>query len=178
MLRHQSLVPLSHQHQHGLALCVLIERELARDRSARTTARLARKVSELFDLELRNHFDVEEQVLFPALRGAPALVPMVEELIADHRNLEAAVGRIRVAGEGERAEALLAFTERLNTHIRREERELFEDAQKHLSPQAMRLLGPAIAGALTQVCLDDILSGTPGATAGNEPPADPRRSRH
>ena len=43
MLRDPALIPLSHQHHNGLALCVLTERSLAEDSSEANVAKLARK---------------------------------------------------------------------------------------------------------------------------------------
>ena len=41
MLRDPILVPLSHQHHNGLALCVMTRRSLAADSSAQNVAKLA-----------------------------------------------------------------------------------------------------------------------------------------
>lgn len=151
MLRDPSLIPLSHQHRDGLALCVLVERGLREDGSAEKAAELARKTADLFELELRNHFDVEERILFPAIREK--LGPLVEELVADHRRLEALVERVSGAAGPERAAALLEFTSALSGHIRREERELFEDIQKRLPRETLDQLGRAIQADVVRVCL-------------------------
>ena len=45
MWRDPSLHPLSHQHQHGLALCVLIERGLKEDRSEKKAEDLSRSIA-------------------------------------------------------------------------------------------------------------------------------------
>ena len=171
MLRDPSLIPLSHQHQHGLALCVIIERGLREGQSPETTARLARRVTDAFELELRNHFDVEERILFPAVRENLGPGPQVEELVADHRRLEALVGRI-ASGE---PEALLEFAGALSAHIRKEERELFEDVQKRLPREKLEELGRAIGAELVEVCAAPI--SLPDATAGSEPPAGLNRNR-
>ena len=153
MLRDRSLIPLSHQHQHGLALCVMIERGLAEDRSAETIAKLARRVADTFELELRNHFDVEERILFPAIRETLGLSPQVDGLVADHRRLEGLVARI-AATEGEkRADALLEFAGALSRHIRVEERELFEDIQQRLPRESLEELGRAIDAEVVRICL-------------------------
>ncbi len=153
MLRHPSLIPLSHQHQHGLALCVQIERQLAAGRAPERTAALARRVADAYQLELRNHFDVEERILFPALRAQPALLPIVEELIGDHRALEALIAGVAAAADHDRPEVLAEFTARLSRHIRREERELFEEMQKLLPAEVLEKLGCEIDGAVVRVCL-------------------------
>ena len=84
MLRDPSLIPLSHQHHNGLALCVLTRRSLAADASPANIAKLARRAIDRYELELVNHFEIEEQVLFPAC----GTHPLVESLIAEHRALE------------------------------------------------------------------------------------------
>jgi hypothetical protein len=66
MLRDPSLVPLSHQHQSGLALSVLTRRSLAADDSVSNIGELAQRIRVRYELELANHFAIEEEVLFPA----------------------------------------------------------------------------------------------------------------
>src|SRR5271157_2715671 len=85
MLRDPSLVPLSQQHHNSLVLCVLTRRSLAADVSSENIARLARRVIQRYELELINHFEIEEQVLFPACGP----MPLIAELLEEHRALEA-----------------------------------------------------------------------------------------
>src|ERR1700693_5778412 len=59
MLRDPTLIPLSHQHHNGLAMCVLTRRSLADDASLENVARLARRVIDRYELELVNHFEIE-----------------------------------------------------------------------------------------------------------------------
>lgn len=139
MLRHPSLIPLSHQHQHALALCVQIERGL------RSPEELARKAAGLFELEIRNHFDIEERILFPAVREALGPLPLIDELLAEHRRLEALPARF--------PETLAEFAATLSAHIRREERELFEDVQSRLPAETLEHLGEQIKSEVVRVCL-------------------------
>ncbi len=67
MLRDRALIPLSHQHQHALALCLLTERALAAAYTHGILRDQARNIVKHFDDEMRKHFDVEEEALFPAL---------------------------------------------------------------------------------------------------------------
>jgi len=55
-----ALVPLSHQHHNGLALCVLTRRSLSEDSSPESVARLARRVIDRYELEPVNHFQILE----------------------------------------------------------------------------------------------------------------------
>ena len=148
MLRDPSLIPLSQQHHNGLALCVLTERALGQDQSAESVARLAQRVVDRYEIELTNHFAMEEQLLFPAARACdPALV---DELVAEHRRLEDQVGRLR----SQPTPALLEeFTALLRSHIRKEENKLFEEIQTRLPRETLDAIGAEIDRLAVRVCL-------------------------
>ena len=145
MHRDPSLIPLSQQHHNGLALCVLTERSLAQDASAANVAGLARKAIDRYELELANHFEMEERILFPASDS-----PLIAGLIADHRELEAMLGRMRAAPS---SALLLEFTALLRAHIRREENELFEEIQRRLPRETLDALGKEIDAKAVRICL-------------------------
>src|ERR1035438_1759728 len=119
MLRDPSLIPLSQQHHNGLALCVLTRRSLAADASQENRAKLARRVIDRYELELANHFEIEEQVLFPACGP----LPLIDQLLAEHRAIESLVAQLQAAPAAELLEQLCTL---LPEHIRREESVLFE----------------------------------------------------
>jgi len=145
MLRDPSLIPLSRQHHNGLALCILTERSLRDDASPANLERLARKVIDRYELELTNHFDIEERILFPAIDSS-----LIPDLISDHRRLEDLIGSLRVRPS---AALLLEFTDLLRTHIRREENELFEEIQRRLPREALDSLGKEIDAKAVRICL-------------------------
>ena len=147
MRRDASLVPLSHQHHNGLGLCVLTRRALAKDSSAQSILRLARRVIDRYEVELINHFEIEEQVLFPTC-GA---LPLVAALIEEHREMERFVDRLRTAPT---AELLEEFCQLLSTHIRREESQLFQQAQDTLSREVLDRVGEEIDRRAVRVCLE------------------------
>src|SRR5512136_1471559 len=95
MLRDRALVPLSEQHQHGLALCVLTERSLQGDASPENVGRLAGRAVDRYDVELTNHFAIEEEDVFPAIVEELGDSPIVSELVAEHRQLERITDRLR-----------------------------------------------------------------------------------
>ena len=61
MLRDSNLIPLSHQHHNALAMCVLTRRSLRDDASPANVAKLARRAIDRYELELANHFEIEEE---------------------------------------------------------------------------------------------------------------------
>jgi hemerythrin-like domain-containing protein len=144
MLRDPSLVPLSRQHQHALALCVRISRaELA---SAREVQAWQAEVEQHFALEIQHHFSAEETDVFPVARQYAELVPLVEELLAEHVRLRGYFEQARMrALDGP---ALRQFAEMLSAHIRKEERRLFEEMQKRMGSADLERLGGHIEESL------------------------------
>jgi hemerythrin-like domain-containing protein len=150
MLRNPNLIPLSHQHHNALAMCVLTRRSLRQDASPANVAKLARRAIDRYELELVNHFEIEEQILFPAIENALGKQPLVASLIAQHRQVEDLIARLRSAP----AEALLeGLCGLLTEHIRREEQELFQEAQSRLPEPVLRVLGTAIEAKAVRICL-------------------------
>jgi hemerythrin-like domain-containing protein len=66
MLRDKSLIPLSRQHQHALALCVRIERTSPIPEADLPAWRA--EIALQYEQELRIHFAAEEEVVFSAAR--------------------------------------------------------------------------------------------------------------
>jgi len=150
MLRDPALVPLSQQHHNGLALCVLTERGLGADASPANVAKLAQRAIDRYDIELTNHFGIEEQLLFPMIERELGKMAILAELIADHRTLEGMIDQLRTAPSAER---LKKFCELLRRHIRREENELFQDIQQRLPAGVLETVGKEIDARAVRVCL-------------------------
>jgi hemerythrin-like domain-containing protein len=146
MHRDSALIPLSHQHHNGLALCVLTRRSLAADSSPANIATLARRIVDRYEIELTNHFEIEEQVLFPACGASP----LIDRLVSEHRALESLAAQI---GHSPTAGLLEQFCELLTTHIRLEENELFQQVQESLPPEVLDVVGKEIDRRAVRVCL-------------------------
>ncbi len=153
MLRDKSLIPLSHQHQRALALCVRIDR--AGPIPDADLDLWQTEIEQHFKQEIKIHFFAEECVLFPAARQCPELIPLVDELTADHASLR------EFFSSAERrhmsAESLPAFAQRLSTHIRKEERQLFERLQELVSPEELATLGLKLGDALKDAAQSCVL---------------------
>ena len=145
MLRDKSLVPLSHQHHNGLALCVLTERDLRSDSSPETVAKQAKRIIDRFEVELVNHFAVEEQILFPACPS-----PLVDQLIEEHREMERIVEQLRASPS---LDLVRKFVDIIRGHIRREENDLFQQIPKRPPPFNFDDLGKQIDAKAVRVCL-------------------------
>jgi hemerythrin-like domain-containing protein len=152
VLRDKNLIPLSHQHQHALALCVRIERAIQAGKV--DVAAFQAEIRQIFEQEIQFHFEAEERVVFPAAEKSPELKASVAELIVEHAVLRE---MSEIARSDEFDAALLKkFAGLLSSHIRKEERGLFQELQLRISPEEMSALGVTIQEALAraqQACL-------------------------
>ncbi|HEX3352901.1 MAG: hemerythrin domain-containing protein [Terriglobales bacterium] len=145
MLRDKNLIPLSHQHQHCLALCVRLDRAIQAGEVDLEAWQA--EIQQMFEQEITFHFAAEEKELFPAAARFSELQPLVQELMTGHVLLRdffsrAAARKLHVAG-------LQALVEKLASHIRKEERELFEGMQTRMTPEELSSVGAALQRALT-----------------------------
>lgn len=140
MLRDKNLVPLSRQHQHALALCVRINR--ATLSSPEELQAWQAEIQQHFEQEIQYHFNAEEADLFPVARRYPQLAHVVEELISEHAVLRDYF-RKAVARSLDQV-GLRQFAETLSSHIRKEERQLFEGIQQCLNPEELAKAGLAL----------------------------------
>ena len=162
MLRDRNLVPLSHQHQHALALCVQIERGLQSQHP--DPQHWQQETARLFESEIRYHFEAEEKVLFPFAQRAPSLRDLVDELRIEHVSLRqyaagAAAGRLTVP-------ELQLFSASLAAHVRKEEQQLFEGMQEFFSAEELARAGAELDSYFLN-------SGMPGAACALRPPRKP-----
>lgn len=152
MLRNKSLIPLSHQHQHALALCVRIDR--ASPIPSIDLGAWQSEITQLFRNEIRAHFDAEERIVFAAAQAFETLKPLVEELLQDHVRLRESFARTD-AGKMSPKD-LTTLAQFLAGHIRKEERHLFERLQELMSVGQLANLGRELDEALKgaeQACI-------------------------
>ena len=153
MKRHPALVPLSRQHHDGLALGVFIERGLRVGADPREPERLRKQVLDAWEFELKGHFEVEERVLFPAVRESIPDPRTVDLLVREHQEIRQLIDTLRAADDDGLQDALLAVRSVLTRHIRTEERVLFEAVQDSLGEAELLELGRKIDEALPAACL-------------------------
>jgi hemerythrin-like domain-containing protein len=97
------------------------------------------EVKERFRTELEPHFRREEQGLLPALRRAGEAA-LEQRTLREHRSLRELIA-------ADRPENLAPFAALLTAHIRFEESELFDTAQRVLGPDGLAILeGPTEGG--------------------------------
>jgi len=134
--RAAALRDLSDDHHRALVLARRC-REAARAAGAGALAAAWAAVRADFASHLEPHFRIEEELLLPALDRVGEQ-PLADGVRRDHARLRA----LRAA-EAPDAAHVAAFGEELAAHVRREEREVFEVAQRRLSDEALASVAAA-----------------------------------
>lgn len=130
MKRHAALLQLSREHHQALKLAR--QARFACDAGlAAAIAQAAETICQRFRDDLEPHFQIEEKDLLPSLAAVGAS-ELVHRTLAEHAELRD-LNRRLAEPDGE---TLARFATLLNDHVRFEERELFETAQRLLYPEA------------------------------------------
>lgn len=124
--RHEALKPLSREHHHGLLLCWKIRQGVKKEVEV---ARI-KAYTEWFKIHyLDPHFEAEEEHIFPVLGNDHELV---KRALKEHRRLK------RLFSQDTEIEiALNNIEEELDSHIRFEERVLFNEIQEVASAEQL-----------------------------------------
>lgn len=142
-MRHPSLVSLSHDHHHGLALALRCRKQALGQIKPMGAAGLRQRAEEFLEFYGENlvcHFRAEEEVLFPSLRSSvPQCAALIDELLRQHDRLRRAMPQLE-AGTG-LAKLIFDLGDLLEAHIRKEERELFPLFEKHVEPAEAETIG-------------------------------------
>jgi iron-sulfur cluster repair protein YtfE (RIC family) len=133
-MRHSSLIPLSQDHHHGLALALRCRKQSLGQIKPMGVEGLQERAKEFLAFYANNlvpHFQAEEEILFPLLRSAvPGSGEMIDELVENHAEIRQAIPRLE-AGAG-LAKLIFDLGDLLERHIRKEERELFPLFEQHV----------------------------------------------
>ena len=142
-MRHPSLVLLSHDHHHGLALALRCRKQSLgqiKPMGAEGLRARAQEFLEFYRDNLVAHFKAEEEVLFPLMRDQVAACgDMLDQLVRDHEALRRAMPQLE-AGAG-LAKLIFDLGDLLERHIRKEERELFPLFEAHVDAEMAEQLG-------------------------------------
>jgi Hemerythrin HHE cation binding domain len=139
MKRSDALAPLSRDHHAALDAALFLKRA-----TPETAASALERFRAFYARHGERHFEIEEQLLLPALPDDDAEWAAGSERVRrEHADLRA---RAAAAGSDD-VEALRELGARLNDHVRFEEREFFPLAEARLAPGELEALGRQIARA-------------------------------
>ena len=130
--RHEAIVQFSREHHFGLLLIWKIRQGLKKGIELK---RIADYVLFFFDEDLKDHFAEEERLLFTKLEDTDVLKL---QALKEHEEINSLIDGFRIndADTGQ----LNIFADTLDSHIRFEERVLFNHLQKKLSDEELLIL--------------------------------------
>lgn len=144
MIRHGAIAQLSRDHHQALMEAIKLKRA-----TDETAAHVAAKFVDFFDAECQHHFTVEDQVLLPyyaLFAGLEVAVdPIVVQVMHEHVELRALVEQLR-AGDAPTA-LVREVGQRLDGHVRLEERKLFPKIQETLTDDQLEQLAAVVERA-------------------------------
>jgi hypothetical protein len=139
MKRSEALAPLSRDHHVALEAALRLRRCSATDVGA-----AAAHFTTFWQSAGRRHFEIEEELLLPALPGRESeWDDAVARVLAEHRQIRQRAERLQV----DDVEAARDLGELLTGHVRFEERSLFPLLEQRLSGDALAALGDAVESA-------------------------------
>ena len=142
MKRSEALAPLSRDHHQGLLVALQLKRA-----DADTASQAREAFLSFFEQEGARHFRAEEEVLLPAYarRGEPDEDAVVRVLV-EHVDLRRRAQDLAAEAAPDVAE-LHGLGERLEGHIRHEERVLFPMIEEALPVEELERLAAAVERA-------------------------------
>jgi hypothetical protein len=127
--RNKALQPLSREHHHGLLICWKIREGFKRNIEVN---RIKLYIDWFYKEHLLPHFEVEEKYVFTILDSENELI---KRAIAEHRRLKRLF-----ESSVEIQKNLSLIEEELESHIRFEERVLFNEIQKYATAKQLQLI--------------------------------------
>lgn len=124
MKRHASLIPLSHEHHEALILARLLQKTTPPYKGLpNEPAEKAQYALNFFQDKLLTHFRQEESII-PIVKGvSPELDILMEEMVSEHMEIRNLFEQL--AHETHFLESNDHLGKTLETHIRKEERQIF-----------------------------------------------------
>ena len=152
MKRHKALYSLSHEHHNGLMLAQLVKANSPEYKGLPKTIEDKKHYAvKFFEENLIPHFKKEEDIFFPSARGkSEKIEKLVEELIQQPNKIDSLIEIIKSSAQPE--VELDELGKLLESHIRKEERELFQLVQKVFSADELEKLDRDL-GSSTNTCL-------------------------
>ena len=142
--RSKPLIPLSHDHHHGLVVC---RRILENIKPNSDPGCMATYIRNFWDSDLERHFKEEETIVFPLIPDDDA---MVQQALSEHRALSEIVGQL-IAEPNGTAPLITEFALLLRAHIRFEERELFPHIEQLASDEDLLTASLKLQGSTKSI---------------------------
>lgn len=142
--RHETLVPLTHDHHHALAQAKRLA-EVASSGDDRARVAAAGDFVNFYLGRALRHFHEEEELFFAPVVDHPAARDLVLRAVTEHLRMHALVRQVRRGLTGGRVDGALLkeISDLLAEHVRFEERELLPLVERLVPEEELRDLAAA-----------------------------------
>ena len=140
MKRHPALIPLSRDHQQGLMLAQLLKKN-APEYKGLPTDPIGKMTyaKELYYNDLDQHFREEEEFVFPYLKGKSKHIDeLLSEILLEHKILKSSI--LSLDDDDSLIDNMNKIGHLLESHIRKEERDLFEKIPQVLKEEELEII--------------------------------------
>ena len=166
MKRLEALIPLSHDHHHALVEARRLRRAAERDDDP---SGAATAFVRFFRTSSVPHFREEEEALFPLVIDVEEARALLVQALLDHQHLHALVAALEARGDVRATMGELG--ERLEAHVRLEERQLFPLIERVAAAALDAAIAtPTRCGPVWGEASDDLNATPPRWSAGAGPP--------
>ena len=139
--RHKSLYPLSHHHHHALFFALKLRRA-GTEKSDLTLDELLTEVKQFWEPGGNRHFREEEEILLPAYAMYASVdTTEIKEMLLEHVIIRSLIQKILTA-ENELESLMQELGDKLEAHIRKEERIIFPMIEEKLPEEELVKLEP------------------------------------
>lgn len=144
MKRDKNLIPLSHDHHHGLILSQILKEDTPPYTGLPSSLEGKKDYAiEFFNKELKKHFKEEEEILLPRCKGKDKLLDEhFDTMLTDHKELNKLFSELKKKTD---IKLMDKTGRKLGEHIRFEERILFPLIQKVLNEKELELIGKELS---------------------------------
>lgn len=146
--RTEQLQPLSRQHHNGLLFCLLLQKGIKRKAPL---DQMQEFIQWFWFKDLEHHFELEEVHLMPLQKQYEVLNEPLERMLKEHYNLKDIINEnsVNITYEG-----VQQLRDKLEQHIRFEERELFPLIEETISEGQRQTIGAALASEKDDNCMN------------------------
>lgn len=131
--RSKHILQLSKDHHFSLLFCWKIRQGLKYGVDAE---RIKKYVQYFWEKDMQEHFREEEDILFAAVKD-----DKVQKALGDHQQIKQQIELLKTLTGEEVAKLLSAVADKVDAHIRYEERELFPHLEKVLTESQLGVIG-------------------------------------
>ncbi|BDQ04320.1 hemerythrin domain-containing protein [Ignavibacterium sp.] len=140
MKRHQAIAELSRDHQKGLMLAQLLKKNAPPHKGLPTEPKGKMNYAiETFRNDLTQHFTDEEKILFPSAKGkSKECDALIDELVNEHKFFYEKI--LALENTSNLIDEMDLIGRKLEEHIRKEERILFNMIQELLTEDELIII--------------------------------------